>query len=103
MCSTMENIHLFRVDALNVAIDRQHQRQPNDRLGGSQRHHKDDDALSPDTLRVEKMIKGHKVDIGRVKHQFDGHEDAQDIAPCERPIDTNGKKYGRKSKEVVKR
>src|SRR5258708_5793823 len=88
-CSTMENIHVFSIDALDIAKNSQDQRQPDHRFRRGQRNDKKNKALSPDIAGVHIMVEGDQIDIGGVKHEFDRHEDSQNIATRQHAVNND--------------
>src|SRR5215469_11526886 len=61
-------------------------------FGGSDDHHKKDEDLSGDL--VPHMREGDEGEVDRVEHQFDRHEDGDDIALDEKTGDADGKEHG---------
>ena len=75
----MEDIHVFSIDTLDIPINRQDQNNHH-RFCSGQGNDKKRKALSPNAARIKEMVKGHQSDIGRIKHELNGHQHTQNIA-----------------------
>ena len=67
-------------------------RQAYDRFGGGDGHHKEDHDLP--FHRTEKSGKGDERQIDRVKHQLDGHQHDDQVAPDQHANDADDKNDG---------
>src|SRR6266571_3748301 len=97
----MEDIQLFHIYRLDVPVNDQHQRQSNHGFGGGQSHHKNGESLSPHLVRMQEMIKSDEIDVGGVKHEFNRHQNPQDIAPGKHAVDADSKEDGGKHQEMM--
>ena len=69
------------MDALEVAEEDDQDRQANRRLCCSDSQDEEDENLSGEIL--QEMRKGNEVHVDRKQHQFDGHQQDQQIFPIE--------------------
>jgi len=63
-----------------IPIDEHYYRQADRGLGGRYGDYENSENLSPQSLRIDELGEGHEIDGGRIKQQFDSHQNADCVS-----------------------
>src|SRR6185295_9598323 len=87
------------VGAVEVAVDQQHDREPDADLGGGDR----DDEECEDLAGRRVQVRGEcdEVDVHRVEHQLDAHEHEHAVAAGEHAVDADAEQHRGEDEELV--
>src|SRR5215210_5360352 len=98
----LQQVDVLDLDGVAQAVDRDHDRQPDGRLGGGDGHDEDREHLAGQLLRgVDVAGERDHHDVDRVQHQLDREQDADGIAPRERAVHPDAKEDDRQHEEVL--
>src|SRR5918995_4865208 len=89
----LEEVHLVDVDRLPVAVDQDHDREPDPHFGGGHRDHEQGEHLTGDV--VQGLPERHEVEVDGVQHELDRHQDEHRVAPSEHAVDPGREQGGR--------
>jgi len=87
----IERPELVEVDRLAVAEDEQHDGEPETDLRGGDRDDEEGEDLAAGQPVMEVGVEGDEVEVDRVEHELDGHEDEDRVAAREHAVDTEEK------------
>src|SRR4051794_39995175 len=77
--SALHQVELVQVDVGPVAEDEQHDGQPHAYLGGGDGDDEEGEDLADHV--VAEGAEGDEVDVHRIEHQLDGHQDEDRVLP----------------------
>src|SRR4029453_379265 len=95
--SPLHQVHIVDVDGLAVAIDQDHDGQPDTDLRCGHGDHEQGKDLPRDV--VELARERHQVDVDRVQHELDRHQDQARVATSQHPIDAAREEHGAEEQE----
>src|SRR3990172_3233521 len=78
--SPLHHVDLVDVNGLQVAVDRQHQGQTHRGLAGRQADDDQGEDVPRQRPRRHVAVEGHEVNVGRVEHQLDAHQNGHGVA-----------------------
>src|SRR5215471_11873971 len=86
---------------LAMTEERDHQREPDRRFGGRDRHDEERDDLA--VHRALEAADRHERDVDGVEHDLDRQQDRDQVAPQEDTRRADGEQHARQDQEVVER
>jgi hypothetical protein len=91
-------INIFHIHRIARAIDREDERKPDRGFGGGERDDEEREDLPRQVHRrrggLDIAPERNQVDVHRVQHQLDAHQDCNGVAPCERAVQADAKERG---------
>src|ERR1051325_6633558 len=97
----LQELHVPGIESLPEAKDRDHDREPDDRLRGRHGHDEKHDHLPFDGTKEPR--EGDEGDIDRVEHELDRHQDHDDIAPDDDSGDADSEDNGAEHQIIFQR
>src|SRR5439155_3554261 len=100
--SLPQPVRRLDVDRLEALVDAEHDGEADRGLGGGEHDDEDGEHL-PVVARVRVAGEGDVVDVGRVEHQLDAHQDADRVTPRDDGEEPEGEEDAPEHDEVAER
>src|SRR3954447_21711437 len=97
--SAPQLVDLVEIGTVQVAVDQQHDGEPDADLGGGDRDDEEGEDLTGDLVQVRR--ERDQVEVHGVEHQLDAHEDEHAVAPGEHAVDADAEQRGGEDQELV--
>src|SRR3990170_1043908 len=99
--SPLHHVDLVDVNGLQVPVDRQHQGQTHRGLAGRQGDDDQGEDVPRQRPRRHVAVEGHEVNVGRVEHQLDAHQNGHGVAAGEDAVQPQPEEQGTDGQVVV--
>src|SRR5262245_13975386 len=96
---SLEKMHFVGIQSLAVAVSGDDDRQANYRFGRGHGHHEDYNHLA--LHGAQRACEGNKCQVNRVQHEFNRHQDDNEVASDEDANDPNTKNHSAQHEVIM--
>jgi uncharacterized protein YpmB len=94
------NVYVIHVDALEVSVYQKHDGQSHRGFRRGDGYYEYGEYLPHKVRGRDKLGESHEVDINRIEHQLDRHQDADGVSASQNAKDAHTEKNGAQSQKV---